>query len=113
MQETKKNKSKLQRIWYGVKLGWKTPTLPDNILKFQMHPLIRVLRVLGGLSTVLVLTKKSLLFPSFFLYIFLLLSLMFFIYHTYISYYRIIYMYKTLRSDKLDVRNSPVDKLST
>ena len=78
-----------------------------------MHPLIRVLRVLGGISTVLVLTKKSLIFPEFFLYIFLLLTVMFFIYHTYISYHRIIYMYKTLRSDKLDVKNSPIDKLST
>jgi len=106
-------KNYLSRIWKGVKLGWNTPTLPENILKFQLHPLIRILRVLGGISTILILTKKSLLFPSFFLYIFLFLSFLFFIYHTYISYYRIIHMYKTLKSDKLDVRNSPIDKLST
>ena len=108
-----KKKSILKRLWVGVKLGWTTPTLPPNIIKFQIHPLIRILRVLGGISTVLVLTKKSLLFPSFFLYVFLLLSLSFFIYHTVISYFRLVYMYKTLRSDKLDVKNSPVDRLST
>ncbi len=106
-------KTKIQRVWTGIKLGWNTPTLPDNIIKFQLHPLIRILRVLGGISTVLILTKKSLLFPSFFLYIFLLLTFMFFIYYTYISYHRIIHMYKTLKSDKLDVKNSPIDRLST
>lgn len=111
--KTNIKKSIWSRIWIGVKLGWKTPTLPENIIKFQMHPLIRILRVLGGISTVLVLTKKSLIFPPFFLYIFLLLTVMFFIYHTYISYYRFIHMYKTLKSDKLEVKNSPVDRLST
>jgi hypothetical protein len=119
MNETMENqrntnkKTKLQRVWLGVKLGWNTPTLPDNILKLQLHPLIRILRVLGGISTILILTRKSLIFPSFFLYIFFLLTLMFFIYHTIISYYRITHMYRTLRSDKLDVKNSPVDRLST
>jgi hypothetical protein len=108
-----KRKTKSQRIIYGLKLGWNTPTLPENILKFQKHPLIRILRVLGGISTILILTKKSLLFPSFFLYIFLLLTFAFFIYHIYISYHRIIHMYKVLKSDKLDVKNSPIDRLSS
>jgi len=62
----------------------------------------------------LILTKKSLIFPDFFfLYIFLFLTLAFFIYHTVISYYRIIHIYKTLKSDKLNVRNSPLDKLGS
>ena len=78
-----------------------------------MHPLIRILRVLGGISTILILTKKSLIFPPFFLYIFLLISLTFFIYQMFIFYLRTIHMYKTLKSDKLDIGNSPLDKLST
>ena len=109
----KKQKTIFQRIFTGLKLGWNTPTLPEKVIKFQGHPLIRVFRVLGGVSTVLILTKKSLLFPGFFLYIFLLLTLAFFIYHTVISYYRIIHIYKTLKSDKLNVRNSPLDKLGS
>lgn len=108
-----KKKSVFRRIWIGLKLGWNTPTLPDNIIKLQLHPLIRILRVLGGISTVLILTKKSLLFPSFFLYLFLILSLIFFIYHTIISIIRIKYMYKTLKSDKFNVRNSPLDRLAS
>lgn len=106
-------KNYLNRIWEGIKLGWKTPNLPENILKLQKNPLIRILRVLGGISTILVLTKKSSVFPSFFLYIFLFLTSVFFIYHIYISYHRIKYMYKTIKSDKLDVKNSPLDKLAS
>jgi hypothetical protein len=78
-----------------------------------MQPLIRILRVMGGISTLLILSKKSLILPSFFLYVLLLLTFAFFIYHTFISYHRIKHMYKTLKSDKLDVKNSPVDRLST
>jgi len=108
-----KIKSYLYRIWTGIKLGWKTPNLPDNILKLQKNPLIRILRVLGGISTILILTKKSSVFPFFFIYIFFFLTLVFFIYQIYISYHRIKYMYKTIKSDKLDVKNSPVDRLAS
>jgi len=87
--------------------------LPDNVLRFQSHPLIRIFRVLGGISTILVLTKKSLLFPPFFLYIFFLITFIYFIYHTILSYYRIRHIYKIIKSGKLDVKNSPIDKLST
>ena len=113
MPQLKNKKTIWNRIWLGLKVGWNTPNLPENIIRFQMHPLIRILRVLGGISTILILTKKSLLFPTFFLYIFFGFSLSFFIYHTIISYYRLAYMYKTIKSDKLDVKNSPVDKIAT
>lgn len=108
-----KKETKLQRIWKGIKLGWNTPTLPENILKLQKNPLVRILRVIGGVSTVLVLTKKSLLFPSFLLYVFLIFTTLFFSYHIYILYHRIIHMYKIIKSDKLEVRNSPLDKIAT
>jgi sterol desaturase/sphingolipid hydroxylase (fatty acid hydroxylase superfamily) len=78
-----------------------------------MHPLIRILRVLGGISTLLVLTKKSLIFPNFFIYILLFITIIFFIYHSFITYHRIIHMYKVLKSDKLDIKNSPIDRLAT
>ena len=108
-----KKKTVYQRILLGIKLGWNTPTLPEEVLNFQAHPFMRIFRVLGGISTVLILTKKSLLFPAFFLYIFFVISLAFFIYHTIISYYRLKHIYKTIKSDKLDIKNSPVDKLAT
>ena len=73
----------LNRIWTGVKLGWNTPTLPDNIIKFQLHPLIRILRVLGGISTLYLLSNKASHYSVYILYIAILFTLFFF----YISYY--------------------------
>jgi len=106
-------KNYLKRIWTGVKLGWNTPSLPENVINLQKNPLIRILRVLGGISSILILTKKSLLFPTFCIYIFLFLTFIFFIYHIYISYKRIIHIYKTIKSGKLDVKNSPIDKIAS
>lgn len=108
-----KQRTIFKRILTGLKLGWNTPTLPDNIIKFTMHPLIRIFRVLGGISTILILTKKSLLFPAVFLYVFFTISIAYFIYHTILSYFRYKHIYKLLKSDKLDVKNSPIDKLAS
>ena len=102
----------LRRILIGAKKGWNTPTLPDKILKFQMHPLIRILRVLGGICTIFLLSNKGQDYPSYIIYITLLFSIIFLIYHMYISYHRTIHIYKTLKSDKLDIRNSPLDHLA-
>lgn len=99
----------LQRIWLGLKIGWNTPNLPDNLMKLEVHPLIRILKVLGGISIFLVLTKKSILFPNFVIYFLLFFIIIFFIYHSYITYNRIIYIYKILKSEKLDVKPSKTD----
>lgn len=106
------NKTKLQRIWKGIKLGWNTPTLPDNILKLQMHPLIRILRVLGGISTLYLLSNKALHYSVYIFYIAFFFCLLFFIYHIIISYFRIRHICKILKSDKLDIKNSPLDHIA-
>lgn len=54
-----KKKTIFQRLLIGGKLGWKTPTLPENVIRFQMNPLIRILRVLGGISTIFLLSNKA------------------------------------------------------
>jgi len=107
-----KRKNYIKRIWKGVKLGWNTPTLPDNILKFQMHPLIRIIRVLGGISTLYLLSNKASNYSIYIFYFSFFFCLLFFIYLIYISYYRIKHIYRTLKSDKLDVKNSPLDYLA-
>jgi hypothetical protein len=78
-----------------------------------MHPLIRLLRVIGGICTILALTKKIKYLPNFVNYLLLIIIVIFIFYNCYIGYYRIIYIYKTLKSDKLDIKNSPLDKLAT
>jgi len=52
-------KTKLQRIWKGLKLGWNLPSLPVSVEKFHNHPIIIIFRVLGGISILLVLSKSE------------------------------------------------------
>jgi len=96
----------------GIKKGWNTPTLPDNILKIQSYPLIRILRFLGGSSFLLILSKNYLNYDYYVLYISMLFATTFTIYHLIISFYRIKHMIKILKSNELDIRNSPLDRLA-
>ena len=47
-----------QRLKIGFKKGFLTPTIPENIIVLNKNPLIRILRFLGGLSTILVISHK-------------------------------------------------------
>ena len=60
-----------KKLLIVVNRAYSIPTLPDNILKIQSHPIIRVLRFLGGTSFLLLLTKAYLNYHSYFLYILL------------------------------------------
>jgi hypothetical protein len=77
-----------------------------------MHPLIRIFRVLGGISTLYLLSNKASYYSIYIFYIAFFFCLLFFIYHTIISYFRIKHIYRTLKSDKLDIRNSPLDHMA-
>ena len=110
--ENKNKKTILQRIWVGLKVGWNTPMLPPKVINFHSHPFMRIFRVIGGISIVTFLSKKYLLFMFPFNYIIMLLALLHFMYIAIISIIKLIYGIKVLRSDKLEVRNSPIDKLA-
>lgn len=95
-----------------------TPTLPANVIKIQNQVVIRIVRVLGGISVLLLLSGKLHVFGSGLLihvclYISFLFTILFFIYHLFISYHRLKHICKLLKSDKLDIRNSPLDKFAT
>jgi hypothetical protein len=104
-----------KRVYTGALKGFKTSTLPDHIKKFQSNPFIRILRVLGGLSIIILIStirfKYSL--PLFIMYTLLAMGFLFLIYHIYISYHRIRNIIRLLKSDELDIRNSPLDRLAT
>ena len=104
-------KNFFNRIYIDSKKGLLTPTLPENIIKFKSNPLIRILRVLGGLSILVLLgnNKYSYSLPIYVLYFLWLVGFLFLVYHIVISYYRFVNIKKILKSDKLDVRNSPLD----
>ena len=83
-------------LFEGLKKGYMTPTLPENILKFQSYPIIRVLRFLGGVSFILLLGNNYFNNSIFILSFSLFFASLFTVYHLVISYYRIKYMNKVL-----------------
>jgi hypothetical protein len=91
----------------GLKVGWNAPMLPERVINLHNHPFIRIFRVIGGISIITVLSKKHLLLFSPFKYIVLLLAIFHFIYIFSISMIKLWYGFKVLKSDKLDVKNSP------
>ena len=93
----------LKRLFIGFQKGLSVPSLPEHIIKLQNNVFIRILRVLGGISILLLITKKlnylgdgNLYLIS--LFICLLFSIIFSIYLMYINYYRIKHIYKVLKN---------------
>lgn len=104
--------TKLQRFFHGVKLGIKLSLLPKSVEKFHTNPLIRIFRVLGGLSFILLIgefiARGSLLF-----YIILPLAIVQLIYILVISIIKFCYFIYLWWNKKLEVRNSPLDRIAT
>jgi len=108
-----KNKSIFQQVKTGIIKGWNTPTLPDRILELQNQPLMRIFRFLGGVSYLILLGKSFI--PSTFIIkiIAFIIAAFFLLYHFYITYHRIKHVRYLFKSGKLDIRNSPLQRLST
>ena len=78
-----------------------------------MKPIIRILRVLGGLSTLILLGRSYLSLTPPYIFIPLVICTIFVIYHLYISYHRFIHIYKVINSEQIKVRNSPLDRFAS
>ena len=103
----------LQRLIIGLKVGWSASVLPDRVINIHNHPFVRIFRVIGGLSILAVLSDKYLLFVFPFNIFVLFIALLHFIYITVISIVKLFYGIGVLRSDKLNVKNSPFDHFAT
>jgi hypothetical protein len=55
----------MKNLKKGIIKGYSIPLLPNYINKWYNHPFIRVLRVLGGICAILVLTKNYLYLPMY------------------------------------------------
>ena len=97
----------LSRSLIGIKKGLLTPTLSPEMLKFQRKPIIRIIRVIGGLSFISLLGQSYLELPSILLYLLFIFASMFFIYHIYISIYRYKHIKYLLKSGELDIGIHP------
>jgi len=102
-----------KRTLIGVKKGLLTPTLSPKLLEFQRKPIIRFIRVIGGLSLISLLSNNYYELDRILLYLSYFFSIIFLIYHIYISIHRYKHIKSILKNDELDIRNSPLDKYAT
>lgn len=113
MEKKDNAKTLWQRTLIGLKVGWNAPMLPEKVANLHNYPFVRVFRIIGGISIITVLSNKHLLLFLPFKFIVLFLALFHFIYIFSISMIKLWYGFKVLRSDKLNVRNSPLDHFAT
>lgn len=108
---------KISKNFFDIKSGiikvYKTPTLPNHIIEFNHNIFVRIFRVLGGICLLLTLSKKVFQFNEYIIYLVIFINLMFLIYQFVLLIYRMINIFKILKSDKLDIRNSPINNFAT
>lgn len=93
MKQIKNNENKktmLQRFIIGIqkknsniKTGIKvynTPTLPENVVKFNHNILVRMFRVLGGICLLLTLSKSNFKYNEYIIYSLIFVYTIFLIY---------------------------------
>ena len=51
--EVRQKSGYLKRVIKGAKVGYNLETLPSSVNSFHMNPIVRVCRVIGGLSIVI------------------------------------------------------------
>ena len=102
-------KNLFNRALIGLKQGWAVNTLPPHILLLQKNVYIRIFRIIGGLSLLLVLSYKILLFNIYFIIIIYIFTFFYGLYNFYLTFQRFKHMYKVIKNKKeLEVRNSPL-----
>jgi len=102
-------------IYLGFIRAYSIPTLPPKLELFYTHIFVKILRIIGGFSCVLVITKTHLMLPSF-LHLFLaivasfqmtqimiILTIKFFY-----GLYTLIY-----KKEKFEIRNSPLNRYAS
>ena len=106
-------KSKLQRFLYGAKLGIKLPLLPKSVDNFHNNPLVRIFRVIGGVSIILFLSSPKWVGNSYLYWTIFILAMLHFLYILIISSIKLYYIIYLWRNKKLEVRNSPLDHIAS
>lgn len=110
-----KFKQFLHDVWIGIKFGFSIPLLPDSINKIYNSPLVSVLRVIGGFSAILVLTKNYTYLPNIIGWIIIVIGIIQLIQIVIISIIKVTYGIRKLWKNPKDfeVRNSPLNKYAS
>jgi hypothetical protein len=106
-------KTKLQRFLFGIKISWSLPSLPVSVNNFHNYPLIRIFRVIGGISIILFLSSPNWIGNSYLYWIIFMLAMLHFLYILTISIIKICYIIYLWKNKKLEVRNSPIDQIAS
>ena len=104
----------LEQLKIGIVKGWNISTLPDDFIKWLNEPHIRIFRVAGGVSYLIMLGGISYIkvpFPIYLCCVFI--SFLFLIFHFYISYHRIKHIRYLWVNGYLDERNSPFQRIAS
>lgn len=107
----KNNKTILSRIKKGAKLGWIISTTSEKIIKYESGPLVYILKILATISTGYLMRYNVFGYNSYLICLAILITVCFFISHLYVSIDRWILIYKTLKNNKLDIKDPQLDQL--
>ena len=106
-------KTKMQSLINGVKVAWNLPSLPVSVNSFHNYPLVRIFRVIGGISIILFLSSPNWIGDSYLYWIIFTLAMLHFTYILIISIIKICYIVYLWKNKKLEVRNSPLDHIAS
>ena len=99
----------------GILKGFSVPLLPDSISKFYNLPIVRILRVIGGFSALLVLTKNYTYLPDILHSFILVIGFIHLTQIVIISIIKVIFALRKLikNPEEFEVRNSPLNRYAT
>lgn len=99
----------------GFKKGFSVPLLPDSINRINNLPIIRILKIIGGFSVILVLTEKFIYLPNILQWVVLILSFIQLLQIILISMIKVFYGIRILikNPEKLEVSNSSLNKYAS
>lgn len=103
----------LNDIYLGIKKGYNIPILPPKLYTIHNSLLCRAFRVIGGISILLCISGNKIFTEIYYIYLILPIAFIYSLYNIYMFYQSVKYVFKLWKDGKLDVRNSPINHLST
>jgi len=89
------------------------PVLPDHIIRLNQTIYVKLLKILGPLSVLIMISGISKQFDNIIYYIIFIISLLYILYRYVIAFYAIKQWFHYLLNGDFIVRNSPVELLGT
>lgn len=107
------NKTILNKIWFGIKSGWELPILPEHISKLDHNIYVRLFKLIGSISVLIILTKIGSKLNDLIYYVIFTISILFILYKYVIMFYVIKQWIHNLIKGNFIVKNSPFDPIAS